>query len=67
MTQHLTPRDRGLHAALQIQRQHDPRQWRAMVDAIADPEERKVAEDYLRSIIERMRALKALRDGEPRR
>ncbi len=67
MTPHPTPRDRGLSAALRIQRQHDPRQWRAMVDAIADPDERQAAEDYLRSIIERMRALKALRDGGPRR
>jgi hypothetical protein len=57
----LTPRDRGLGHAVRIQKGYPPRQWRAQVDAIEDPAERQVAEDYLRGIIERIRVLLALR------
>jgi hypothetical protein len=34
------------------------------VDAIEDPAERQVAEDYLRGIIERIRLLRALREKD---
>lgn len=62
----LTARDRGLSAAVDIQRRIDPRQWRAAVDAIEDPEERAVADDYLRSILARMKATAHFRQN-PRR
>lgn len=60
----LTTRDRGLWHALRIQRMCAPAQWRAQVDAIEDPAERQVAEDYLRGIIERIRVLRALREKD---
>lgn len=60
----LTPRDRGLAEALRIQKTADPREWRARVDAIPDPAERQVAEEYLRGIVARMNALRALRKGQ---
>lgn len=59
----VTARDRGLGLALEIQRRDDPKTWRSKVDAIADPEERAVADDYLRGIVARMKAQRALKKG----
>jgi hypothetical protein len=59
----LTPRDRGLGHAMRIQRQHDPREWRRQVDAIEDADERAVAEEYLRGMVDRIRVLRALKRG----
>lgn len=52
----LTPEQRGLHRALLLQRYTDPKRWRAGVDAIEDPTERAVADNYLRGMVDRIRA-----------
>ena len=54
-------RERGLAAAVALQAKVDPRQWRDRVDRIEDPEERQVADDYLRGILERTRVVQQLR------
>lgn len=51
----LSVEDRGLTLALRIQRYEDPKAWRAQVDAIPDPDERAVAERYLRDMVNRQR------------
>ena len=48
-------RRRGLGHAARIQRWHEPEQWREQLEAIADPAERTVATEYLRSIALRRR------------
>jgi len=52
----LTPEKRGLHRAMLLQRYTDPKRWRAAVDAIEDPQERAVADNYLRGMLARIRA-----------
>jgi hypothetical protein len=52
----LTPEQRGLVAALELHAKHDPKTWRAKVDAIACETERAVADAYLRVIVVRIRA-----------
>lgn len=47
--------------ALEIQLREDPRKWRELVDAIENRAERAIAEEYLRSILERMRTIRRLR------
>jgi hypothetical protein len=59
----LTPAQRGLQIGLQLHWRADPKTWRAAVDAIACPETRQVADDYLRGIVVRMRAAKAAQEG----
>lgn len=51
-----TPRQRGIWIALELHRRADPKTWRASVDKIEDPEARAAADDYLRGIIQRMKA-----------
>lgn len=62
----LTPAQRGLNIGLELHRHHEPKTWRARVDAIEDPEERKAAEDYLRGIIARAKVVKALNKDTPK-
>jgi hypothetical protein len=61
----LTAEDRGLIAALKIQRYETPRDWRACVDRILDADERQVAEQYLRGMLERMKTAKRSRRFRP--
>jgi hypothetical protein len=63
----LTPERRGLAHALELHRGVDPRQWRVRVDAIEDPIEKKVAEEYLHGIIARMKVARAANGGAPER
>jgi hypothetical protein len=57
----LTARDHGLGAAVDIQRRLEPRQWRAAVDAIADPAVRAVADEYLRGCVQRLNVVQRLK------
>lgn len=54
-----TPHELGLFKAIEIQRLHDPKAWRARVDEIESAEERAAAEEYLRGILTRMKAQRA--------
>lgn len=60
----LTPAQRGLVFALDLHWRADPKTWRARVDEIQEPEARKVADDYLRAIVGRIRAYLQLKKGE---
>lgn len=64
MSAGLTPEQRGRWQALQLQMRADPSTWRAKVDAIEDPAERKAADDYLRGIVARTRVVAALKRGK---
>lgn len=55
----MSARDRGLSIALNLHRREDPKNWRKYVDAIENLEERAAAEEYLRIILQRMKAAKA--------
>lgn len=57
----LTKRDIGIGLALEIQRKHDPKDWRKHVDAIQDDEARAVADGYLRDIVRRINAVRKLK------
>jgi hypothetical protein len=57
----LRPAQQGLAIAQALHRTADPKAWRAAVDAIEHPDARRAAEDYLRGIAARMRALQEYR------
>jgi hypothetical protein len=60
-------RSRGLGHALRIQQAHaEPEAWKAALDAIADPEERRVAREYLKGIWIRTKAAEQARAGGTR-
>lgn len=48
-----TARDRGLKRALEIQIHEPIDKWRAFAEEIVDEEERAIAVEYLRGIVER--------------
>lgn len=52
----LAPEQRGLHRGLLLHRYSDPKTWREAVDAIENPDEKAVADKYLRGIVERHKA-----------
>jgi hypothetical protein len=56
--------EKGLALALDIHANIHPRHWRGCVDEIDDPIARARAEEYLRGIVERMRAVKAANNKE---
>lgn len=68
MRRELTPRERGLQIALDLQMREDPHRWRQLVDAIEDGEVRQVVDEYLRAILLRTRVAEAAkRQGGGRR
>lgn len=55
----ITARDRGLGHALRIQRTLAEEGWKDAIEAITDPEEQRIAREYLRAMYQRRRVAEA--------
>ena len=62
----ITARDRGLGHALRIQRTLAEEGWKDAIEAITDPEEQRIAREYLRAMYQRRRVAKAAKAREAR-